>query len=160
MSSRSLAICHFLIRVRVYHYRTNGNKMLIVLHQSTPAIPTRLMLEGTRTIAGSRHVRESMQQQQSPSAEQSLQSQPQDLYTLLVYSEELGRLPVHGQFALSPKGPSALSGSHFSYWNHATLHDAHIPGTMSSTATSASHPLHNTVGGSFTWMALHLISLV
>jgi hypothetical protein len=107
-----------------------------------------LSFEGTRAIAGSRRVRESMQQQTS-STNQLLQPQPQNMYTLPVYSEELGRLPVHGQFSFSPQGPSAPSGSQLSYWNHGTPHDGHIPGQMSSAATSASYPQHNTQVGSF-----------
>jgi hypothetical protein len=91
------------------------------------------MLEGTRTIAGSRHVRESMQQQQSPSAEQSLQSQLQDLYTLLVYIEELGRV-------LHMDGPSFdLTGVN---WN--TFIDEHLSSSSLGTTSipSAGIDLH------------------
>jgi hypothetical protein len=80
----------------------------------------------TRNIAGSRRVRESMQQ--SPPVEQNRLVQPQGVYTLPVYSEELGRLPVHGQVAFSPQGRSPSNNSPFSYWNHATSHDVNIPG--------------------------------
>ncbi|KAF8226986.1 hypothetical protein L208DRAFT_1406132 [Tricholoma matsutake] len=99
----------------------------------------------TRNIAGSRRVRESMQQ--SSPAELARQFHPQGFYTLPVYSEELGRLPVHGQVAFSPQGKPP-NHSPFSHWNHAPVSDINVTSRPPPTGPPQDHSSDNTSGGS------------
>ena len=101
---------------------------------SSPLIPQ----DAPRNIAGSRRVRDSIRQ--SPPAESTRRSQPQGVYTLPVYSEELGRLPVHGQVAFSSQGTSPSNNSSFSYWNHGPSHDINIPGGSLPTRPLQAYP--------------------
>lgn len=64
----------------------------------------------------------------SPSSATLPQQQQQELYTLPMYSDELGRIPLHGQIKFSPhaQAPPASSHPHHSHALGGHLHQ-HIP---------------------------------
>lgn len=85
--------------------------------RTSDAIPSSLLSPNTtRSIVGSGRVKENIRQ----SFLNAEPAEPWGAYSLPVYSEELGRLPVHGEFL--PQGQPPLTGSP-SYLNHVTQQD-------------------------------------
>ncbi|KXN82670.1 Transcriptional activator protein acu-15 [Leucoagaricus sp. SymC.cos] len=76
-------------------------------HTSTPPPSS----DGSRTFAGSKRVNKELSSLMLDPSSSTMGQQSQELYTLPLYSDELGRLPLHGQVKFSPQAQASLSSS-------------------------------------------------
>lgn len=110
-----------------------------------PSRPVSTPKEGPRTIAGTRRIsREVHSQSQQPRPQHPLPSHPPpaQLYNLPVYTNDLGRLPLHGQvnFAMTGSTTSTSSGSvHPSNMWFSSLSDGTQPPTNPASPPVTAH---------------------
>ncbi|KAH0832830.1 hypothetical protein J3R83DRAFT_11755 [Lanmaoa asiatica] len=100
--------------------------------------PTSMSKESPRTIAGSRRISREVHshthsQSQQPRQQQPQQSQPPSSYNLPVYTNDLGRLPLHGQVTFPTIGSPTASTSSGSMHSQNTWFSSLSGGTQQPT---------------------------